>query len=244
MYLTGGHILWRVIKILSLFSSAALESAFRVRTSYFFLVMTLKQRCSPSRSETSCSAQWVVRTHIDILQSSERQHLVCGSIRTLWAREWSSWGAERCVWAWFFSGLKPVKGGKSHSCEFFQLQVSLAENSRQQRTSKALFHTLFQLNSSLYGVGFGTAFVRLWVTQKMKTSQSFKRFAFGGGNHFVAPSQVMVFICRRKPTWCNIMWNKQTGLKPLKWKQKGEEIKKEYEVNVCAGLERHGNQRE
>lgn len=51
--------------------------------------------------------------------------------------------------------------GKSHSCEFFQLQVSLAENSRQQRTSKTLFHTVFQLNSSLYVLGFKMEFVRL-----------------------------------------------------------------------------------
>lgn len=43
--------------------------------------------------------------------------------------------------------------GKSHSCEFFQLQVSLAEKSPEQGTSKSLFHTVFQLNSSLHVLG-------------------------------------------------------------------------------------------
>lgn len=63
---------------------------------------------------------------------------------------------------------------KSHSCEFFQLQVSLAENSTQQRTSKTLLHTVFHLDSSLHVLGFKVEFVRLWVAQNMKTNISFQ----------------------------------------------------------------------
>lgn len=66
----------------------------------------------------------------------------------------------------FRRSLTVAKRGKSHSCEFFQLQVSLAENSRQQRTSKPLFHTVFQANSSLYALGFKIEFVKLSVIQK------------------------------------------------------------------------------
>lgn len=50
------------------------------------VAMTLKRRRSLSCSETSCSAQRAVRTHIHVLHSSESQHLVCWSFRTLQAR--------------------------------------------------------------------------------------------------------------------------------------------------------------
>lgn len=80
--------------------------------------------------------------------------------------------AELEFFSQVFNGCE--EGGKSHSCDFFQLQVSLAENSTQRRTSKTLFHTVFQLNSSLYVLGFEIEFVRLWGSQKMKTNLSFQ----------------------------------------------------------------------
>lgn len=182
MCLTGGHTLWQLIKILSLFSSAALKSTLRVRTSFFFFFWWWPSSRDVPRAAVRhpvLFSEWWEHTLIFCKAASA--NILSVGLFALYEPESGAAEAQKDASELDFSRVLSLwRGGKSHSCEFFQLQVSLAENSRQQRTSKALFHTLFQLNSSLYGVGFGTAFVRLWVTQKMKTSQSFKRCFWRG----------------------------------------------------------------
>lgn len=51
-----------------------------------------EQRCSPRSKQTSCSAHSVGWEHTHIPHASGSQHLVCWSIRTLWATQRSSWG--------------------------------------------------------------------------------------------------------------------------------------------------------
>lgn len=58
--------------------------------------------------------------------------------------------------------------GKSHSCEFFQLQVCLA--GRADCRAQARFHMDFQPNASLDVLGFKMEFVKLSVMHKTNKS--------------------------------------------------------------------------
>lgn len=156
---TGGRIQWQPIKKLSLFSLPGFGSAFRLTISG-----------SPDWPSSRDVPQAVLRHPVLLREWWEHTFRFCIAVKanilsvglfTHYEPDSRAAEAQRDVTELGFSQvLNGCEQGKSHSCEFFHLQVSLAE-SRQQRTSKPLFHTVFQPNSSLYILGFKIEFVRL-----------------------------------------------------------------------------------
>lgn len=94
-----------------------------------------EQRCSPRSKQTSCSAHSVGWEHTHIPHASGSQHLVCWSIRTLWARQRSSWGVERC-------DSRLVWQKTADSLTVFQLNRSLFECVKLSVTRKTKQQTL------------------------------------------------------------------------------------------------------